>query len=262
MRWLWRITLLRTLAITLGLLNALSAMTTAAFVLFARRCSAPTPTQFAVISIVAAVGGLLGGWLAGSVARRFGVGRRAARRDGRVHGGVASPSVSLSSWPVAAALLAVELFAGVLWNVVTVSLRQAIIPDELLGRVNSVYRFFGWGMIPIGSLLGGLVVTATDAVACTRGRPAAAVVDRRAGYVVVLVALRLPPVTTERIEATRAPAPLGGAVADPHPRRPDPLARGVAAGAVRLSATGRRGGSLEHRCHEAFRSRSRCSCRR
>ena len=33
----------------------------------------------------------------------------------------------------------------VLWNVITVSLRQAIIPDHLLGRVNSVYRFFGWG---------------------------------------------------------------------------------------------------------------------
>ena len=45
-----------------------------------------------------------------------------------------------------------------MWNVVTVSLRQAIIPDRLLGRVNSVYRFFGWGMMPIGLFLGGALV--------------------------------------------------------------------------------------------------------
>jgi MFS family permease len=49
---------------------------------------------------------------------------------------------------------------GIVWNVVTVSLRQAIIPDELLGRVNSVYRFLGWGMMPIGAALGGVVASA------------------------------------------------------------------------------------------------------
>jgi MFS family permease len=43
--------------------------------------------------------------------------------------------------------------------VVTVSLRQSIIPDELLGRVNSVYRFLGWGAMPVGSLLGGLIAS-------------------------------------------------------------------------------------------------------
>ena len=46
----------------------------------------------------------------------------------------------------------------VLWNVITVSLRQSLIPDRILGRVNSVYRFLGWGMMPIGSALGGVVV--------------------------------------------------------------------------------------------------------
>ncbi len=46
----------------------------------------------------------------------------------------------------------------VLWNVITVSLRQRLIPDRLLGRVNSVYRFFGWGTIAIGTALGGVLV--------------------------------------------------------------------------------------------------------
>ena len=54
------------------------------------------------------------------------------------------------------------MFTGILWNVITVSLRQAVIPDRLLGRVNSVYRFFGWGMIPIGGLIGGVLVAVLD----------------------------------------------------------------------------------------------------
>lgn len=41
----------------------------------------------------------------------------------------------------------------------TVSYRQRSIPDELLGRVNSVYRFFGWGTMSLGALLGGVIVS-------------------------------------------------------------------------------------------------------
>jgi hypothetical protein len=40
---------------------------------------------------------------------------------------------------------------------VTVSLRQQVVPAELLGRVNSEYRTIGWGMIPLGGVAGGLV---------------------------------------------------------------------------------------------------------
>jgi hypothetical protein len=47
--------------------------------------------------------------------------------------------------------------AATVWNVVMVSLRQQVIPAQLFGRVNSVYRWFGWGTLPIGSLLGGQV---------------------------------------------------------------------------------------------------------
>ena len=60
------------------------------------------------------------------------------------------------------AMLGLASLSAVIWNVITVSLRQEIIPDELLGRVNSVYRFFGWGMIPIGTFLGGVLVAVTE----------------------------------------------------------------------------------------------------
>jgi MFS family permease len=46
------------------------------------------------------------------------------------------------------------------WNVITVSLRQRITPDRLLGRVNASYRLFAWGAMPIGALLGGLIAEA------------------------------------------------------------------------------------------------------
>ena len=47
-----------------------------------------------------------------------------------------------------------------MWNVVTVSLRQRVVPGHLLGRVNSVYRMLGWGLMPFGALAGGFVAHA------------------------------------------------------------------------------------------------------
>jgi MFS family permease len=58
---------------------------------------------------------------------------------------------------VLGALLAGNGFVVTMWNVVTVTLRQRVVPDELLGQVNSAYRMIGWGMMPLGALAGGLV---------------------------------------------------------------------------------------------------------
>jgi MFS family permease len=48
----------------------------------------------------------------------------------------------------------------VLWNVITVSLRQRITPDRLLGRMNASYRLVGWGTMPLGAALGGVLAEA------------------------------------------------------------------------------------------------------
>ncbi len=60
--------------------------------------------------------------------------------------------------PVLAAALFANLAAAMLWNVITVSWRQRRIPGPVLGRVNSIYRFFGWGSMPLGALAGGALV--------------------------------------------------------------------------------------------------------
>ena len=67
---------------------------------------------------------------------------------------------ALSNAWIVGPLLAVEAFGGVVWNVITVSLRQSMIPTHLMGRVNSAYRFVGWGTIPLGALVGGIVAKA------------------------------------------------------------------------------------------------------
>jgi MFS family permease len=46
------------------------------------------------------------------------------------------------------------------WNVVTVSLRQRIVPERLLGRLNASYRLVAWGTMPIGAALGGVLAEA------------------------------------------------------------------------------------------------------
>jgi hypothetical protein len=47
--------------------------------------------------------------------------------------------------------------AGMLWNVITVSLRQRLVPAHLLGRVTSAYRVVGLGAMPLGAAIGGVV---------------------------------------------------------------------------------------------------------
>ena len=57
-------------------------------------------------------------------------------------------------------MLVLLALAGAVWNVVTVSLRQALVPDRLLGRVNSAHRLISWGALPLGPVVGGLLAKA------------------------------------------------------------------------------------------------------
>ena len=49
--------------------------------------------------------------------------------------------------------------SGTLYNINQVSLRQALCPPEMAGRMNATMRWFVWGTIPIGALLGGIIGT-------------------------------------------------------------------------------------------------------
>jgi MFS family permease len=51
-------------------------------------------------------------------------------------------------------------FGGVLYGINYLSLRQAITPDRLLGRMTATMRFLTVAMAPLGSLVGGVLATA------------------------------------------------------------------------------------------------------
>ena len=155
--WLWRHELLRPMAIILGLINGIAALSGAMFILFAQEVLETTVFIFAILGTAAAVGGIIGGLLGPKVSEKIGRGRSLALALFTMP--MTALLIGMSSlWYLVWILIAIETFTAVLWNVVTVSLRQSLIPSHLLGRVNSVYRFFAWGTIPIGTLLGGTLV--------------------------------------------------------------------------------------------------------
>ena len=164
MRWLWSHRLLRTLAITLGIMNGMGMAVFAIEVLFVQEILLLDARGFGFLFIAGAIGGVLGSQLAPTVTKRIGPGPSLYLC--LLAGGVTLGVNGLTSNPwVFGAMFVVFSFTAVVWNVITVSLRQTVIPDRLLGRVNSVYRFFGWGSMPIGSLIGGLLVTLGTALA-------------------------------------------------------------------------------------------------
>jgi MFS family permease len=159
LRWLYHHRVLRTLALLLGTLNFCGNMALATFVLFAQEELGLNDTGYGLLLAGMAVGGVIGGLIGARVARFLGSSR--ALRLSILFNGLCPIAMGLlsSGWWVAVVALAEGPFNGV-WNVITVSLRQRIIPDQLLGRVNSAYRFIGWGASPLGALAGGLVANA------------------------------------------------------------------------------------------------------
>jgi predicted MFS family arabinose efflux permease len=111
---------------------------------------------FGVLSATLGVGALLGTWLAVPTERRLGRSRTLVLSVVLSVASLLVPGLTSSAVLVGASLVVGGL-QMVLWNVVTVSLRQRISPDRLLGRVNACYRLVGWGTMPLGAFLGGLV---------------------------------------------------------------------------------------------------------
>jgi MFS family permease len=204
-RWLWSNELLRSMAIILGLMNLASALSGSVLVLFAQEILDVGPLVFTIMGFGFAAGAAIGSNLAPWMSRRWGSGTCLAITLGI--NAAASLVVGVSSWwPVVMVAWAVGSTLGATWNVITVSLRQAIIPSHLLGRVNSVYRFFGWGMMPIGAAIGGVTVTVVSHLADRRVALRSAFLVDAAIYLCLFVIGRSK-LTTAKLEAARAAVP-------------------------------------------------------
>lgn len=159
LRWLFAHRLLRSLAIALGVINLLGVAAMTMLVLYAKDVLHLTNVQFGMLLTAEAAGAVLGASMAPRISRRVGAGT--AMTLAIAVAGVSMLVPGLWAQPAAvAASLALGGFGGLVWNVLTVSLRQQLIPDALLGRVNSAYRLLGWGTMPIGAIAGGLIAAA------------------------------------------------------------------------------------------------------
>jgi MFS family permease len=160
-RWLWSSTILRGLAVALALTNLGLGMTPGLFILYVREELGIADRWYGLMLGIMAVGGILAGL----------VGDRIIARLGKIE----TLYVTVIGWviimttiglvPVLVPVMIAEtlgVFAVTLWNIGTVSLRQQIVPAAMFGRVNSVYRWFAWGSMPLGAVIGGVIAQASN----------------------------------------------------------------------------------------------------
>ncbi|HEU0214762.1 MAG TPA: MFS transporter, partial [Jiangellaceae bacterium] len=157
-RYLNRHRLLRTLAILVGISNLTWTATLAILALYAIE---PGPmglpeAGYGALLAVGAAGALVGTFIVPSMERLLGRSRALLVSYVGFSALEGLPGLT-ASVPAVAASFFVAGAIGIAWNVITVSLRQRIVPDRLLGRVNAGYRLLAWGTMPLGAALGGLL---------------------------------------------------------------------------------------------------------
>ncbi len=157
LRFVLRHPYLRWIAACTATANLFGNMTQVVLIVFAVRKLGMSPGLIGVVFSVASTSALLGALLSNRVPRWIGVGPTIVASA--FVGSLAALVVPLATKTTAVPLLItfglVGSFANVIYNVTQVSLRQAITPERLQGRMNATMRFMVWGTIPIGSLVGG-----------------------------------------------------------------------------------------------------------
>jgi len=159
--WLNSQSLLKRLAIYTGLANFLGAMQYPIMVLFAQEILNLNSVQYGFLAYGAALGGVLGSYFAEKINNKLKESKTLLIGMMLFSIGMYLPYITKNAILVASAF-ALTSFGSIIWNVQAVSIRQSIIPDNLLGRVNSVYRLLALGLTPIGALVGGTLVKLTE----------------------------------------------------------------------------------------------------
>ncbi len=152
---------LRYIAASTGLSNLFSNIAFATFAVFTYRTLELTPFMVGVIGGLGSVGILVGALIAGRIAERIGVGRTilwsiALSGPTTLLAAFAQPETAV---PLLTASIFLGSLTGVVYNINQVSLRQAITPERIQGRMNATMRFLVWGTIPIGTIIGGILAS-------------------------------------------------------------------------------------------------------
>ena len=159
--WLKNNTLLKRLAIYTGIANFFGSMQFPIMILFAQELIGLNAIQYSFLAYGAAIGGLVGSQVANKINAKLEESKTLLISVALFGIGMFAPYVTTNPFIVAGSF-GLSSFGSVLWNVQAVSIRQALIPDNLLGRVNSVYRLLALGLNPIGAIFGGAIVKILD----------------------------------------------------------------------------------------------------
>jgi MFS family permease len=156
--YLYNHKLLRRLVLTTSLIGVCYSMGTATIVLFmVRELDLPEPL-FGLVLTIQGIGGLIGAVVAPYASKRFG-------RARVMTFGIFSSSLLLllqgfsPNIYLFVGLAAFGAFTISQWNILLMSTYQSVIPNEIYGRIHGTRRTLVWGMMPIGSVMGGLLAT-------------------------------------------------------------------------------------------------------
>ena len=165
LRWVLGNRYLRTIAATTATFNFFGQMMFAILIVYLARTLEMSPGLIGAMFAISQVGYLIGALTTNRISTRIGVGP--AIVTGALCG-IANllipiaPQDAHGALPFVALSLGISSFGVVLYNVTQVSMRQAITPERLQGRMNAVMRFIVWGVMPLGTLAGGAIATAID----------------------------------------------------------------------------------------------------
>lgn len=153
--------LILSLAIGSAAIGLFNAMIEAVNILYLTRTIGMEAGLLGTVFAAGSVGFILGAFLPGRLVARIGVGPTMAVAIAVVGlSDLALPLVGHNLVLVALAVAFGQFFFGLgltVFGVAQTSIRQAIVPDLLMGRVGGTLRVLGWGMAPLGALLGGLL---------------------------------------------------------------------------------------------------------
>jgi MFS family permease len=153
---------LKNIAACTALFNFFGLMGFAILLVFARRELDLSPQAIGLAFTLSNIGPLLAALSASKIFARIGVGRTIIVSS--ILGGPMFLVIPFAPHGHAALALLVPTmvvggYMGVVYNIAQVSLRQAITPERIQGRMNSVMRFIVWGAIPLGSFAGGVLAS-------------------------------------------------------------------------------------------------------
>jgi MFS family permease len=155
---------LRNISLMMAMVNFVGSTIYAQLVLFAKDRLLASDSQVGLLYSAGSLGVVLLSLAAGPLRKRWSFSTVAL--GALAIEGALTVVLALTSWYWAALpiwMLCAGL--GILFNINTSSLRQAIVPNHLLGRVISIAGVLAWSAIPLGTLLGGLAITWTGNVA-------------------------------------------------------------------------------------------------